>query len=81
MKHLGAAFPLDYIHKAFLVAGYDGGFVNVVFPEDMKKSQMIKIADHTITAIASFRSSILVGTCRGEAMIFNVNGDFSFKTI
>jgi hypothetical protein len=65
LKYLTAAFPLDYIHKAFLVGGYDGGLINVIFPEDMKKSQMIKIANHTITAIASFRSSILVGTCRG----------------
>ena len=62
---MSAAFPLDYIHKAFLIGGYDGGFVNTVFPEDMKKSQIIKITDHTITAIASFRSSVLVGTCRG----------------
>ena len=81
MKHLGAAFPLDYINKAFIIGGYDGGFINVVFPDDMKRTQLIKITDHTITALACFKSSILVGTCRGEVFIFNINNDFGFKSI
>ena len=81
LKYLSGAFPLDYIHKAFLIGGYDGGFVNVVFPEDMKKSQMIKISKSTITAIACFRSSVLIGTCRGEAIIYSVGQDYNFKIV
>lgn len=81
LKYLGAAFPLDYINKAFIIGGYDGGFINVVFHEDMKRTQLIKITDNTITAMACFRSSILVGTCRGEVFVFYINGEFGFKCV
>ena len=53
----------------------------MVFPEDMKKTQLIKLTDNTITALACFRSSILVGTCRGEVFIFNINYEFGFKSV
>lgn len=63
--------------KAFMIAGYYFGYVNVIFHDDMKQSQFTRLADCTITAIARHDKSIFVGSLQGELLIYSFSASFS----
>jgi hypothetical protein len=67
------SLPVEYLPllKAFLIAGYYFGYVNLVFPDDPKQNQFVKLGNCTITAITRHEKTIFIGSLKGELIIYN----------
>lgn len=77
------SLPVEYLPvlKAFFIAGYYFGYVNVIFYDDLKQNQFAKLADCTITAMARHERTVMVGSLEGQLNIYSFSASFSISKV
>lgn len=66
--------PFEHLSKlkCFAIGGYYFGYANLIFYEDKKQNQFVKMTDSTITALASQEDQLFVGNFSGKLSIFKI---------